>query len=828
MVTDDGFLGCLSCGKELFESLPIGIVFQDPDGKIRNANPAAEKILGLSIDQMRGSASVDPRWGAVREDGSAFPGEEHPSMVSLQTGRPVRDVKMGVFNPEIERHTWINVSAFPIRSPNNDSVIGVYTLFEDISERKKADAEKSENRSSLEAALSSMKEAQSIAELGSYVVDISSGMWSSSEMLDQIFGIDATYPRSVAGWEALVHPDDRLSMSTYFQQNVLARCGKFDRKYRIIRQCDQAERWVQGLGRLDFDASGCPVRMYGTIQDITERKRTEDQLEMLSQRLLLATSSARLGIWEWNVQSNKVEWNDRMFELYGLRREISRASVEGWMNGLHPADKESVLAESRAALNEGRIFNTSFRVVHPDGTVKYLKANGLVIYRADGKPERMLGINADITDSKLAEEELEQYRFNLERLIGERTKELAEAKAAAETANIAKSRFLANMSHEIRTPMNAIIGLTHLLRRDQPTPEQADRLGKIDGAATHLLSLLNDILDISKIEAGKLTLEETDFNLMSLLDDIRSIVSEPVRNKGLFMTVEPNSVPLWLRGDSMRLRQALLNYLSNAIKFTRQGTIALRVTPLSERDERLLLRFEVEDTGIGIAQDKLSRLFFPFEQADASTTRNFGGTGLGLAITRHLAEMMGGDSGAVSEPGKGSTFWFTARLRRGHGVMPVTVNESVDSESELRQRHAGARVLLAEDNAVNREVALELLQTAGLAVDIAVDGSEAVHKASTTLYDLILMDMQMPRMDGLEATRIIRAMPCWDARPILAMTANAFDEDRRACQAAGLNDFVTKPVNPDDLYRMVLKWLSAKPDDPEATNHYAPQATPTT
>ena len=409
--------------------------------------------------------------------------------------------------------------------------------------------------------------------------------------------------------------------------------------------------------------------------------------------------------------------------------------------------------------------------------------------------------------------------------INDLTAHLALAREQAERASRAKGDFLANMSHEIRTPINAVVGMAHLALKTGLTDKQRDYLEKISTSGSHLLDLVNDVLDVAKIEAGKLTLSHVPFSLHETIRRIDSIAALRAGEKALALQVEvDDGIPPCLVGDEMRIGQILINYLNNAIKFTEKGTIRLSAHLIARDAEFCHLRFAVSDTGIGLSSEQQARLFCSFEQADVSTTRKFGGTGLGLAISKQLAEMMEGTVGVESTPGQGSTFWATLRVEiAADGVVPASLADFPLHETQTGL-FSGLRLLLAEDNPLNQQIARELLEEHGVVVSVADTGLQAIEMLNQGSFDCVLMDVRMPELDGLEATRRIRQQPCFAGLPVIAMTANARTEDRDDCFAAGMNDFISKPVDPAQFFRIISRWIKPNPDALMPVTTLAPPA----
>ncbi|MFT3850672.1 MAG: transporter substrate-binding domain-containing protein [Propionivibrio sp.] len=549
---------------------------------------------------------------------------------------------------------------------------------------------------------------------------------------------------------------------------------------------------------------------------ITDRRQGEIELEQHRQHLemLVQDRTAELRDANRRLQDTQFVMDSVGIAIHWIDANTGRflyvnrfaASSLGYtdeeMLGMHIANVDPSFADSNPTSPNCRLRQEQgarFESVNitKDGSIIPV---GVVVHFLPGTgatPPRYIAFLTDITQHKAAEQAL------------------VTARDVAEAANRAKSSFLANMSHEIRTPLNGITGMVHILRRNGVTPAQAERLDKIDTSVSHLLQIINDILDISKIEAGKFALNEAPLSITDLLDNVVAIVADRAQTKGIELRVEPGSYPARLRGDPTRLQQAMLNYAMNAIKFTDHGSVTARAVVVEEDPRTILLRFEVRDTGIGIPANIVPRLFSAFVQADDSTTRKYGGTGLGLIITRRLAEMMGGEVGVDSQPGLGSTFWFTARLGRldEERTIPASAatTPGIAADKVIRERHANRRVLIVDDDPTNMEIALFLVEDCGLAVETADDGEQAVAMARWTDYALIVMDMQMPKMDGLAATRLIRNIAAHRRTPILAMTANAFAEDRERCLAAGMDDFIAKPFEPNTLFSTLLKWLDMRP-----------------
>ncbi|MCU6498574.1 response regulator [Rugamonas sp. A1-17] len=522
------------------------------------------------------------------------------------------------------------------------------------------------------------------------------------------------------------------------------------------------------------------------------------------ERLQIASSAAAIGIWDWNILSDEVVWDEQMYRLHGIEgRKVARP-FELWRSMMHPDDAIPTEALLRQALEGTAEFDVEFRVVWADGSVHYIKGDAMIFRDAEGHPARMVGVNYDVTASRVAEQELRRHRIHLEDLVAERTNALSVAVLQAQAANQAKSIFLANMSHELRTPLNSVIGFSRLMADSKNMlPEEKRNLAIIHRSGQHLLTLINDILELSKIEAGRASLQTEVVGLHDMLQEVMDMVSMRAGQTGVELELDAAGLPAGARVDGTKLRQVLLNLMSNAVKFTGQGKVTLRVRgAMRGAPHGCELEFAVIDTGPGISPADQARIFEPFIQADGPGAHE--GTGLGLTISREFVQLMGGDLTVQSAPGAGATFRFAIMVQVADSA-PIIGDD--DEVAELAPPQRGRRILVADDNADGCALLQNLLQPLGFEVAVVGDGAQALAMVDVWRPDLVFMDWRMPALDGLSATRQIRANAAGPQPRVVMLTASAYAEEREEALAAGADEFMRKPVEQEQLYAVLEQQL---------------------
>ena len=719
-----------------------------------------------------------------------------------------RDFEVAGYDSAGRPHT-LSISGEPIFD-DQGRFRGYCGVGRNISERKMLERNFSAQLGFVEAILASQVDGVSVCHATDVEPYVQFTVWNAS--METLTGYSLEDINRL-GWYQTVYVNPTVQTQARERMERM-RTGDHLRgeEWRITRK-DGTERVVE-IHTTVVESNPPGAHVLAVMRDITERKRAEQVASRASRLLQEAISSIPQGFTIYDENDRLVICNDAYLDFYQTSRDliVTGASFE---EIVRQGAARGQYKDAVGRIDEWVRERVRKHQVADGSQLEQLLDDGrwLLIIEHRTPSGYIVGNRIDITARKDLDAELERHRHQLEALVAERTAALSIAKDAAEAANRAKTTFLANMSHELRTPLNAVLGMTALAAHRAADAVQVEQLAKVTQASRNLLTIINDILDIAKIEAERLRLERVEFKLDGVLESLQSLVGMKAAEKGLALVIDvpPALLELPLQGDPLRLGQILLNLAGNAVKFTDRGSITVRARIAEEGPDSVLLRFEVTDTGIGIAAADQARLFAAFEQADGSTTRRFGGTGLGLAISKRLAQMMDGAIGVDSQPERGSTFWFTARLGKsihdGRGPPQPTAPEACD----VGRHFPAARILLVEDEPINQEVALGLLEEAGLQVDLAANGREAIDRFMAWGYQLILMDVRMPVLDGLQATRAIRLLPNGKTVPIVAMTASAFADDRQRCFEAGMDEVLTKPVDPDLLYATLLGLLAPTP-----------------
>ncbi len=776
--------------RRMTESVP-GMIFRyvlHPDGRdeLIYVSPQVQQIYELTPE-------------AVRQDISCLWAKVHTDDVSMmQRAIESSADSLQPFSVETRlllsgnRVKWIQVSSQPERQDNGDVIWDGVVI--DISDRKQSEQELQELSKRLELAIES-------AEIGIWEFDFSNNRLFWDERMLAIHGVSPeAFHGTYEDWSSRVHPDDLLKA----QPDISKEQAIYSAEFRIIR-IDGAVRWIMSYSYQQRDLQGQLLRVVGVNLDISDRKNIELALKDLSDRLEFALKGANIGIWEWQINEGRLLWDERMFNLYGISPKEFSGKYEDWLQRVHPDDRDGVQQAKQQAYQGDKECRVEFRIIRPDGTIRFIDSYAFIERNAQGEILRTIGLNIDITDRKQAQ--LQLQRINEELIKATRLKD----------------EFLANMSHELRTPLNAILGMTEILQEEifgDLNDQQLQSLQTIEESSNHLLELINDILDVAKIEAGQIRLSCQPCNVEALCQSSLVFIKQQAFSKNIQLESEiPANLPPFTI-DDRRIRQVLINLLNNAVKFTPDGgKISLKVNYIPFLDNTETVNFEgipcdtleisVVDTGIGIAPNQIERLFQPFVQVESALNRNYNGSGLGLALVKRLVELHGGKVRLTSELGVGSC--FTIALP----IMPFCESSIVPEPPLPSTTEAIAPaiakaplILLAEDNEANITMFVEYLSLKGYRLVVTHDGRMAINLAQQTHPDVILMDIQMPEMDGLEAIQRIRQIPELADTPIIALTALAMSGDRDRCIVMGANDYLSKPVSLKQLVKKINAYLT--------------------
>lgn len=822
--------------RSVTQSVGDGIVSCDEDARIILWNRGAEQIFGWTAEEALGqplTLIIPQRFRAMHlANMKAYRTRGDFNMV----GKTMEVV--GLTRKQRELPIDLTISTFTI----NDQMF--FTgIFRDMTARLLIEATLQAERDAL---AESKRFAESIANSSTgiiYIFDLETrrNTYSNRNMAEFLgFSASEIYALGDHVVDMVVHPDDLQLIHDHHENYAGVTDDRvIDLEFRM-KHADGEWHWIWTRERVfQRRADGMPWRIMGTAQDVTERRRIEAELKEAkveaarregAERYSFLADSVPMIIWTATPEGYADYFNKAWINYTG--QTLEEALEWGWGAALHPEDVEPCVERWNHSLATGEPYEMEYRFRSAaDGLYRWHLGQGKPMRDEHGKIVQWVGVCADIHDAKESEQSLQAVNDALGLRVMQRTSELHEAKEAAEAANRAKSEFLANMSHEIRTPMNGLLGMTDLVLESELDDEQRSYLSMAKSSGEALLRLINDILDFSKIEAGKLELEATEFPLRESLEHWMRPLRFRGEQKGLELRTEVASdVPDALVGDPLRLRQIVQNFVDNALKFTNRGSIVIEVESHLAGHDEYCLHFSVTDTGIGIPKEKQRSIFGAFEQVDGSTTRNYGGTGLGLAIVSQLVQQMRGTIWIESQVDEGTTFHFTAwfGLGAGEGV-PALHREPEATETiapSIETSTPALHILLAEDNAVNQALAAALLTKRGHTLSHAANGREAVQLAGAGFFDLILMDVQMPEVDGFAATRLIRK--CEEEQgstrvPIVAMTAHAMAGDRERCLAAGMDDYLSKPLQKKELLALLQRVASRRqPIAPELESSSSP------